>query len=205
MRCGKRLSWSFVLVFMVLLIFGCASTKLTSVWHVEQKPAKPLKSVMVVGISNQISVRRSFEDLFVAELAKHNVRGLASYKVLKQGQEKDSKLVSKAAQNQNAEGVMAVHYKGVETKEDYVPPTTTPVVYRTWDGYYPMVYSYVSEPGYYRTRKYLSLETNLYRVSDGKLLWAGASRTLEQNSLKKLVQDLAKVVLNNMAQAGLVP
>ena len=205
MRLGKTFFFGLALLSVCALSFGCASTKLTSVWHVEKKTAEPLKSIMVVGISDQSSVRRSFEDLFVRELAKHKVKGLASYRVLNSEQEKDQGLIRKAALDRGAQGVMAVHYKGTETKEDYVPPTSTPVVYRTWDGYYPMVYSYVSEPGYYRTRKYLSLETNLYRVSDGTLLWAGASRSLDQDSLKKLVQDLAKVVLNNMASAGLVP
>ncbi|MGD9125341.1 MAG: hypothetical protein PVG60_09620, partial [Desulfarculaceae bacterium] len=88
--------------------------------------------------------------------------------------------------------------------QEYVPSTITPTYYHGFGRYYPFVYGYVHQPGYYINRKYLRLESNLYQVSDGKLLWAASSETLEPVSMRTLVRDLSAAVMQDLKKKGLI-
>src|ERR1700741_2603563 len=67
------------LASMAFLVAACASTTLSNSWSNPDYKGPPLKKVMVVGVSNQPALRRTFEDEFVKELKAAGVDAVASY------------------------------------------------------------------------------------------------------------------------------
>jgi hypothetical protein len=82
--------------------------------------------------------------------------------------------------------------------------TVQPASYGTVWGYYG-ARTVVYDPGYVRTDTILRVETTLYRVSDGTLLWTGISRALNPRGVTDLVRDVAKSVGEELREQGLIP
>jgi hypothetical protein len=161
---------------------GCtASTKLTNVWSDPTFKTNSLQKLVVVGIAQNPSVRRVFEDGFVASLKGQGVQALASYTLVGDGQ-LDSARVREMLRENACDGVFLTRLVDRKTVETYYPPTTSHVsapsaYYGGWYGYYSTSYAYTMTPGYTVQNEVVNLETNLYRVSDEKLVWSALSES----------------------------
>ena len=104
--------------------------------------------------------------------------------------------------------ILVTHLIGVEDKEVYHPPTTQAVPVRgyhdSFNSYYPRVYAYVHEPGYYTKHKNVNLETNLYETQTDKLVWSVTSETLDPESVNKIIESLSKVVIKSLQKNNLL-
>jgi hypothetical protein len=155
---------------------------------------------MVLGVSRKPGPRRIFEDTFAAALGAQGVTAVPSYTVIGEGQA-DSVKTSAVLQEGRFDGMFVTRLVDKRTVDSYYPPTTTYVTapsayYGGWHGYYSTGYAYTSASGYTVQNQVVNLETNLYRVSDGKLVWSALSQSwLEQaedpsNEIKPFVRQL---------------
>jgi hypothetical protein len=70
---------------VLALVGACQSTTLENSWRDAQYKGPPLKKLLVVGVANQATTRRLFEDGFVKELAEIGVAGVQSYDYIPTG------------------------------------------------------------------------------------------------------------------------
>jgi hypothetical protein len=69
-----------VLVLALTLgVTGCASTKIVTQWSNPEYASPHFKKIMVIGVSRQPSIRRTFEEEFVTKLKAAGVDAVASY------------------------------------------------------------------------------------------------------------------------------
>jgi hypothetical protein len=169
-----------------MTLAGCGgSTKLLNTWTDPTFQTNSLKKIMVLGVARNASVRRMFEDRFVAEFTAEGVQAVPSYSVTGDGAI-DSTVIVNALMSSGCDGIIITRMTDRKTVETYYPPTTSYVgapsaYYGGYYGYYSMGYSYTSSPGYTVQNEVVNLETNLYRVADSKLVWSGLSQSwLEQ-------------------------
>jgi hypothetical protein len=71
-------------------------------------------------------------------------------------------------------------------------------------GFYHRRYSYARNPSYSSTSKTLRLETNLYDVKTEKLIWSGQSKTWSRDSKNQIINDVIKVVINDLQNNKLI-
>jgi hypothetical protein len=76
--------------------------------------------------------------------------------------------------------------------------------HRGYYGFYLNRYSYVYDPGYSSTRTTLRLETNLYDAKTEKLIWSGQSKTWTKDSKNQIINDVIKVVINDLQNDKLI-
>lgn len=171
----------------LLLLAGCsATTKLTNVWGDPAFQTNSLKKLMVLGVAKSPSMRRTFEETFVGALQKEGVEAMISYP-LTGDFPLDSATVTAKILESGCDGIFVTRVVDRKTVETYYPPTTTYIAapapyYGGWYGYSSMGYAYESSPGYTVQSQVINLETNLYRVSDAKLVWSALSESwLEQS------------------------
>ena len=90
---------------------------------------------------------------------------------------------------------------------EYVPPRTytVPRYYRGYYGYYDSTWDVVHEPGYYKNHTIVRLETNLYDVGTGELIWSGQSETFNPSSLEDIIDSATKAVAKRLGKEGLIP
>jgi hypothetical protein len=105
------------------------------------------------------------------------------------------------------DGVIVTRLLGVEEKTEYVPPRTytVPGRYYGYYSYYGSSWDVVHEPGYYKTHTIVRLETNLYDVGTGDLVWSGQSETFDPSSLTDSIDSVTKVVAKHLRKESLVP
>jgi hypothetical protein len=101
----------------------------------------------------------------------------------------------------------AVILRLVDTRQEttYVPPNAS----STWDdgewGWgYNSYQSYHVSPGYTVTDTFVRAEINLYAVPSGKLLWSGASETMNPANARAFATDVAKAATAELRKQGML-
>ena len=195
-------------VFIIFLLFfaACASTKLTGVYNDRNYGGGYLKSVMIVGVSDNLKNRRLFEDTFVEQFKKSGIEAFSGVVVIPKGKKLNKDTIKGAAENLGAETVLVTHLVGVEKKETYVPPSYDymPRHHNRLGPYYSSVDQYTHTPGYYIDHKYVRLESNLYETKTEKLIWSASSETIDPESVNELIESLCKKVMKSLKDNNLI-
>jgi len=189
-----------------IFLLGCASsgsTKLLSVWKDPDAGKRQGGRVIVVGVSNQNSARRLFEDTVVAELAHRGAEAVPSYTIFPSMENLDKSQVVDKIKKQGFD--VAVVTRLIEKKNiKTVVPGSTRVgpqnYYHSFGGYMRTSYNYVYSPDYTIDEEVVVLETNVYKVESGKLIYSAASETLVGGSRKSLIKNFIKVIIKNYSE-----
>ena len=108
-------------LFTALLLAGCAATSLTSQWKDPNTAGAPVRKVLVVGVSEYPSIRRVFEDEFVAQLRAVGLVAEQSYRFIAQDGQADPAVLAKAATEAGAQATLVTRLVRVEQMTDVVP------------------------------------------------------------------------------------
>lgn len=203
----KRLlsgSISLVLAAAVLLT-GCASTQLTSVWKDPAYQVHPTK-VMVVAVAKKPMKRRIFEDEFVAQLRAHGTDAVASYTVLSDKKQDDQDAIAAKVKELGADAVLVTRLVSKKTIQVYVPgvPYFPPPYYGRWPDYYGYGYRDMYSPGYMAEEQFAVMESNLYDTTKDDLIWAATSETEISGSDQARIKEYIGIMVKNMGAHGLL-
>ncbi|MBW1859591.1 MAG: hypothetical protein JRI70_05800 [Deltaproteobacteria bacterium] len=206
----QNLSRCLIVVCVGILLNACASTKLTEVWVDEASKNKPVSDVLIIGVTEEEGVRRSFETKFVKAFQAEGAEAVSSANVIKidgnRKLEKDE--ILKAVYKYDNDSVLITTLVSVDSKQEYRPPRMYGGGYGGYGGFYDHYgygYGYTHyDPGYSVTNTSFRLDTNLYDVKTEKVLWYGVSQTMNPKSDTKLIDDVIKVVMNALKKNGLV-
>jgi len=163
------------------------------------------KKLLVMVRVTDGAIRRTGEDELVRFLMSGprgkagELSAEASYPLLDERDLADREKARALVEAQGFDGLVLMSFVSSQEKVTVQPPS-----YGTAWGYYgarPIVY----DPGYVRTDTILRVETTIYRVADGKLLWTGISRALNPKDVKDLVRDVAESVGDELRSQGLIP
>ena len=191
---------------LAVALGGCASGGMTNMWVDKTYVAGPPKSMLVVAVRQDPVRRRIWEDAFTEELNARGVAATPSYRIFPELPDTDQ--VIRAVQDKGYEGLLVSDRLETTTDAVYVPGylTTEPVTrYNRWTGSYATNYRQVRTPGHTETIQVRSFETQLYSMrGDGSLVWAGTMETTDALDAAAVRRSVAKLILPEMAKAGLV-
>jgi hypothetical protein len=195
--------------FSILLsiLSGCATTDLTNSWKNPHYSGRPLTKVLVVGVSNQTSVRRSFEETFAQSLAKHGVQAIPSYTLIPGDGQIAEDALQKAVEQAGADGVLITRMVDRQTEISVSPASSAPPSYdmhRQYYGYYTGAWSGYYEPQTVQATEYIVAETTLFRADMPDPVWSGTSRTVRPGDVRKATEGFAKVMISAMRKKGLI-
>jgi hypothetical protein len=206
----RQLKWMVpAAIASALMVTACATTKLNSVWKNKNYEGAALEKVLVVGVSDNVRNRKIFEDSFAAKFTESGVTAVPSHEVLPTDEALTKESVKSKAQELGMTAVLVTHYVGTDTKTVYTPPSYDRMnmhpYYGRFDTYYPTVYSYVNQPGYYSEREYVKLESSLYDTQSEELVWSAESSTMDPETADQLIDSLGKAVMESLRKNGLLP
>jgi hypothetical protein len=188
---------------MLMLLLACASTDLTAVWKDVQYKGHARK-IMVIGILQSPVIQRQFEDEMARRLKEHRTEAIAGYTVLPDRPEDDRAAAEQKIRELGADAVLIVQVVDKKTVTTYVPPSTQALRYpagyygSTWQGYY--AYS----PGTMVQDDYAVVQTNLYDLASGKLIWTASSETLLGDNTGSRVATFVKVIVKSLADNNVI-
>jgi hypothetical protein len=190
-----------------LLISACATAYVESSW--KDPAAGPgdfaFKKILVMVRVKDGTARRAGEDELVRFLMSGSrgqagqLTAEASYRLLASDDLTDREKVRAMVEARGFDGFVMMSFVSSQQKVTVQPPS-----YGTVWGYYG-TRSVIYDPGYVRTDTILRVETTIYRVSDGTLLWSGISQVLNPTDLPDLIRDVAKSVGEALRKQGLIP
>lgn len=190
----------------MLLITACETTSTTAVWKDPRYAAQPMKSIMVIGVSQNSTNRRLYEDAMVNALVSKGVAAQASYGQIPDANNINRQSVEEAIEGKSVDGVLVTHVLGIDTTTVYEPPMRRygRPYYGRYHSYYAWAYDDVLTPGHYRTFRTARLETNVYAVGSGDLAWSMHSETLDPANVEKAIDSVVAVVIERMQSDGLI-
>ncbi len=206
----------------LLLMSGCASnTKLLNTWSDPDNTAS-YGDILIVGISDSEQKRRAYESFFIANLQDKGINAVASYTVIDNKEELNlqgekgalRKIVKSAIKGSDIDAVLVSHVVSIEQEDIYRPSLDYQPVYSSayynrpyyggMYGYHGYVTTYVQQPGYYTEEQIYVLETNLYDVKSGELVWTTRSRTFAPDSMEQAVNDISNLIIADLVSRKLV-
>ena len=200
-----------LLLILAVAVTACSTTR-TSIplsWLNPRYEETVFKKLFVIGVSENDSGRRLFEDRFAKALAGEGVTAQASWGLLPQSTRLTKDQIRGAIEGGGFDGVLITRVLGVDQHQEYVPASTYTVPTGSYGygyyGYYNTSYGTVHEPGYFKTNTTFRLETNLYSAATGGLVWSGQSDTLNPDSLTDVIDSVTEAVAKKLRHEELIP
>jgi len=204
---------NLALVALVTVASACASSStFKSTWtNPEATPAAFAgKKVLAVVPLAEPGRRRAAEDALAAEITKRGAEGIASYTLFPAGAAKQDTAAARAtAQKAGIAGLIIMQFMGKEQSVSSSPSYSSsmwmgdPYYRNTWGAWgHGWSTAYVSES--VRTDTKVLVETRVYSLEQGRLLWAGSSETWNPDKSSDIVKDLSAGVTKKMQEAKLL-
>ncbi len=194
---------------------ACATTTTSTTWMNQDYMGKRISKVLVAGISQQEVLRRKYEDAMCSELESRGSVCVPSYKIISTEEIKDKKKLEGMVKGQQFDTILISRIVGKKKETiqhpeitrvspgvgPYVPP---PYAYAGWYDYYAFSYEIIKEPSYTEEQEIMVVETNLYDVKSGKLIWSMLTETVLDSNVDRLVKDFVKVAIKNLEKENLI-
>ena len=190
-------------IAVVLSVAGCAaSTKIVNQWTSPDYTSPRFKKIMVIGVSKQASIRRTFEDEFVTKLKAAGVEALPSYLYIPEDGQVDESRLQAAVKQAGADAVIITRLVRVDKKSEVSPGFYRPGPVGFYGGYSAAWYGYYEPPRVYQYDVYIS-ETSLYDMN--QLVWAGTAETTDTGDITKEIQGYVVAVIEALKNRNLLP
>lgn len=195
----------YLLIISVVILASCNSTRIVSSWREPDKQItiENLHKVLVVAMFENETSRRKAEDQMVQYL---DGKGVVSYTYLDDNFSKQNEeAIRRKIKMDGYDGAVTMRLIDVDKEKVYVPNSNMyPIYYRNFSGYYFRTWPYYSTPGYYATTKTYTVETNVYSIKEDKIIWSGLTETTNPEGVKKMTEEVTKVVYSVMKKEGFI-
>lgn len=199
-------------VCIMVVLAACSSTRVTSSWRSEDAINVNSRKVLVLGVmnnTNERAIKEHMEQNLVADLRAVGINAVAASSEFspKAFNNMNENRAMRSLKNKGYDAVMTIVLLDKSKERVYNPGT---VMYEPWGyynrfwGYYRTMYGRVYSPGYYSTNTSYFWESNLYDLSNNKLLYSVQSKSFDPSSYQSLGREYAKQVINDMDKQGLL-
>ena len=202
---------SRLMAVIVLAIFiataGCRTTTLATTWKDPTVRSIAFTNVVAVVLNSSPAERRAQEDALTAHVKRAAVT--PSYTFIPDDLLKEPAKAKQRIIEGKYDGAMVLKLVDTRQETTYVPPSTS-----TWNDGWALGYSgyndadshpsYDVMPGYTATDTFVRAEISLYEVPSGRLLWSGASETMNPTDARALATDVLKAAAAELKKQGLI-
>jgi hypothetical protein len=195
------------LTILMIAAPGCRTTTLQTTWRDPSAQALEFRKVAAVVLNSSPAERRAQEDTLAANIKRATV--VPSYLSVSDELLKDVPKAKQLIVAGGFDGALILKLVDTRSETTYVPPSAS-----TWNdgwasGYSAYSYadshpSYDVTPGYTTTDTFVRAEISLYSVPEGKLLWSGASETLNPADARGFAQDVLKAAGRELKKQGVI-
>jgi hypothetical protein len=194
---------SLVLAALVACV-GCASTEIVSQWSNPAYSSPFFKKIIVIGISRQTSIRRTFEDDFVSQLKAAGYNAVPSYDYIPEGGPVGESRLRRAVRESGADAAIITRLIRVEERRQVTPGYYQPIHPFGFYGWYSSAWAgYYEPPRVYHYAVYTS-ETSLYDMKKNRVVWSGTVETTAPGNIGKEIRSYIKIVISALENKKLL-
>jgi len=199
-----------LLVFAALVTSSCASrNKVVTEWKDPAYAARGGQKVVVMAVAENEISGRIWETEMSKQLAGHGFNVVSGSSIMgTTGTRPDSAAVAAKIADAGANLVIVTRMLAVDKETTYVPGATVVSPGAYWNGYYGLythAYTALEAPGYVEQNTVVRLETSVFDVATGKLVWGGLSESFNPSSTESLAESMAEKIVHRLEASGLIP
>lgn len=198
-----RAAKCFLAVSALALLASCAASRMVTQQANPDYVGKPFKSVMVVAVTADELVRRTFEDRMVALLGRRGVKGIPGYDAIGTRGKVEEAALREAIARSGAESVLIARVTRVDRSTTSTPDTQVAVGIG-WGGYYGFYsgsWQTVNIAGQQSTGpSWTASETRLFDAKNGVLAWTGIVDTPESDNLDAALTQYVNLIFDAMVR-----
>jgi hypothetical protein len=192
---------TLTLFFTALVMASCANIKTVDEWKMKEF-AGQFNDLLIIGATSNADQRGMFENKFVELLTSENVEALQSYKLIYDTRELSREVVAAAIKDKDIDAILITRLIGLKQEEVYR---------RTEDRDEGMNYFtfydnalHQSEDGYSAEFDVLTLETRIYDVLSGLMVWTMQSRNVDPSVPREVIHNQIKLTIDTLRERGLI-
>ena len=183
---------------------GCGSTKIVNQWSNPDYASPRFRRILVIGVSRQPSIRRTFEEEFVAKLKETGVDAVPSYRYIAEDGQVDEARIQEAVKQANADAAIITRLVRVEKKTEVSPGFYQPAPsFGFYRGYSAAWLGYYEPPRVYQYDVYTS-ETSLYDITKNQLVWTGTVQTTAPDDINREIKHYVDIVIDALESKNLL-
>ena len=191
-------------IFAALALSACSttSTTFTDTWKDPEAQRLDFKKILTVVITDEDIIRRSAETRLAKNITK--AEAVPSYTFLTRDDLKDVERAKAKVLERGFDGAIVLRIVAVDEEQQYVSGRYVADPSMSFWGYYGYYWPRVYEPGYAISKQVVIVESKIYSVKDEKMVWSGLSRTIQPESVKRLIDELAEEGGKVLREQGLI-
>ena len=204
----------YVLFILPLILFSCATSRITSTWKAENVEVKKYNRVLVLGLIRESdrSIREKMEEHLVADLRELGYSAMCACD--EYGPKTFENMTEKEAldklTNSGIDAVLTIVLLDKTKERHYVPGymNYTPYVmyHNHFWGYYTTMYDRIYSAGYYAVDTKYFWESNLYDMQSKQLIYSVQTRSFDPASTASLAHEYGQLIVSDLAkQKVMVP
>jgi hypothetical protein len=150
-----------------------------------------------------------FEQAMKTELVGKGLQAVGSMEIMPLEEQLTKDNIQKAIKDRGIDGVIVMRLVEVDKTQSkvYDPAVLygSGNMYGSFYAYYAYAMATINTPGYVLSDKVVRIETSLFDVKDGRLVWNGLSDTANPSKFSEITKPLSTVVVRELGVQGFVP
>ena len=204
---------ALVALLFAISLSSCANTKFTKQWVSEEFDHQPYDDILVLVVADKMGNRQDAENYIVEKLGEAGIDAMPSFDILPKTKTIDAESVDAAIDGLQLDAVIVMFATGITEEEYYVPARRFGVYagygydhmhYNSFYSYYPHAFNYVYIPGYDNTHYVVTLETSLFDLNSGEMIWSGQSNTFAPESVDDVIHNITVLMIRELNKKGII-
>jgi hypothetical protein len=204
-----KFSISLFITVAVIATQACSvrTTDLTDSTKWPENQTGEISRVLVVGVSDNNSIRNLFENKMKDHLEKYDVDVIRSLDKMPREAIIERSAFETYFKSENIDAILVSQVVNVEKVgaysegQEYEQPA---VGLNSYYDYYTRAYYNVSEPGHFEYAQILTVESNLFDVGSESMVWQCHSKSFNKENAQKIIGELTKMVAKAMSEDGII-
>jgi hypothetical protein len=192
---------TLILLFTALVLASCASIKTVGEFHMKEFQGQ-FNNFLIIGATTNADQRGRFENKFVEALTNENVAALQSYKLIYDTRGLTREVVAAAIKGKDIDAVLITRLIALKQEEVYrrTEDRDEGLNYFT---FYDNALSQ-SEDGYSAEFDVLTLETRVYDVLSGLMVWTMQSQNVDPSAARDLIENQIELTIETLRNRNLI-
>jgi hypothetical protein len=196
----RRLLEKAIVLVGIAALGSCASTSVSDTWKDPAAGPIAFTKIVAVAFTEDDALRREAEDQIVTHI--RSAPSVQSYKFLTVEELRDTGRAKQRLAAEGFDGAVAMRLVGV-TEAQNVAPGSYPGSYYSFWNYSDSVMT-PRGGGAVAPDTEVHVETLLYSLKTDKLIWGGSTKTMNPDSVRGLIDNVAASVSQELRKEGLI-
>jgi hypothetical protein len=198
-----------VVIFTLIMMNGCNTNYHLRTWRSVNDFDRSFNKILIAGLIHNESYRSYVERELLSAARRVNLTGTNSMRMFPPEVDRPFEDIDTVLVRLKERGFGAILTVAIidTTAARYIPPERTYVpreYYNRLKNYYYRTYEVVYKPGYFGLEDRYFLETNLFDVETGALIWSGRSYTFLTQDLEFFLPRYSRKLFKELQKSGII-